>query len=82
MNYSLSPGERVYRLKEPYKVNDVIISFKNRFLDDGSMDLIIDFLLSIYQENNTRPKTISDTNNGFEEFFELFFEIFPNPYHV
>ena len=82
IKYSLSPGEKVYRLKDPYKLNNVLISFKNRFLDNGSMDLIIDFLLSIYKESNTRPKTIRDTNNGFQEFFELFFEIFPNPYHV
>jgi len=82
MKYSLSPGEKVYRLKDPYKVNDVLISFKNSFLDNGSMDLIIDFLLSLYKESNTRPKTIRDTTNGFEEFFDMFFEIFPNPYHV
>ena len=81
IEYNTSKGEKIYRLKRPYELNDILISFKNKFLDDGSTDDIIDFLLFLYKEKNNRPKKMKNTN-GLEEVETILFDICPHPYHV
>ncbi len=82
MEYNIEGNEKVYRLKDPYKINDIIMSFRNRFLDDGSTDDILDYLLWIYKEKNNRPKKLKNTKKSFDKLEDMFFDIFPHPYHV
>ncbi len=80
--YNFSSREKVYRLKDPYELNDVLISLKTKYFDDGTTDELIDFLDIIYKEKYRRPKTMKSSQDVVEELEDLLFEIFPNPYHA
>ena len=80
--YKFSSGEKVYRLKNPYKLYDVLISLKNKYFDEGITDELLDLLDMIYKEKNNFPKTLKSSQDVIEDLEELLYEIFPNPYHI
>ena len=56
IRYDLSHGEKVYRLKYPYELDDILISLKNRYFDD------LDNLLRV--ESGTREGISSITRQS------------------
>lgn len=80
IKYSPSNREKVYRLKNPYELHNVIISLKNKYFDDGTTKGIINYLNWMYKEKNTRPKTIISNKETIENIEKMFYELFPLPF--
>jgi len=73
--------EIVYRLKEPYKVLDFIITYKDKFIDEDVTIDALDFLEFIYKERkNNSAKFRSRNKDQFDIIEKFLFEMFPHPY--
>lgn len=78
--YNPSNGEKIYRLKKPYELNDVIISLKNRYFDDGVTEEVLEILNFFYMEKNNRPKKIRSDEESVDGIIEVLFKLFPLPF--
>ncbi len=77
--YPAVKGEKVYRLKEPYKLNEILFSLRNKYLDNGKSDELLEILYILYSEKNKRPETIQSDKEMITSLEDLFFELFPIP---
>ena len=80
MRYDISCGEKIYRLKNPYELDDILISLKNKYFDNGTTDAILDLLHWFYVYKDGRPKTMKSNKEVCDDLTDFFFELFPNPY--
>jgi DNA-binding transcriptional ArsR family regulator len=74
-------NEKIYRLKEPYFINDTVKLYKKISIDHNYCDLLT--AIHKFWSKNEKPINKSkDTNGLIDSLEEIFFEIIPHPYHV
>ena len=78
--YNVSKCEKIYRLKNPYELYDILISLKNKYFDDGTTDELLDLLNWIYHEKKNRSKTIDSDKNIIQRIEDLAYDLFPVPF--
>jgi DNA-binding transcriptional ArsR family regulator len=76
---SIIGREKVYRLKNPHVMDDILIrNLKNKSFDDKLIKNIIDYIYDLCPETPKRVFTSKESVNRIED---VLFDIFPHPYH-
>jgi DNA-binding transcriptional ArsR family regulator len=71
--------EKIYVLKDPNAIYDLLTTYKHSLLEDNESNLILNYLDSFTKD---LPKKLSNPKNWEDIAIETLFEIFPHPYHV
>jgi DNA-binding transcriptional ArsR family regulator len=80
MKYNLSNAEKMYRLKEPYELYDLLVLLRDNFLDDGSTKESLDFLKWLYKIR--WPTILQNSKDTYKRIEEIMYDVCPHPYHV
>ena len=73
--------EIIYRLKNPYSINDSVILYKKRSSNDNFCSILSDINGFFYPSE--KPIRKAKSRKGSIEYFEKWvYEIFPHPYHA
>ncbi|UCH71908.1 MAG: winged helix-turn-helix transcriptional regulator, partial [Thermoplasmatales archaeon] len=73
--------EIIYRLKNPYSINDSVILYKKRSLNFNFFDILSDINGFFYPNDKPIRKAKGD-KDSIEHFEKWVYEIFPHPYHA
>lgn len=81
IEYSVVSNEKLYRLKDPQQIYDLLVVYR----DDLEQDLLMHFIFELmeYREEygyNERVR-IRTRKEKVDSMLELIYEIFPHPYH-
>jgi DNA-binding transcriptional ArsR family regulator len=80
MKYVPSNAEKMYRLKYPYELYELLIVLRDNFLDDGSARETIDLLKWLYNRNF--PTILQNSKETYKRIEEVLLDICPHPYHI
>jgi len=71
--------ERIYVLKDPHDIYDLLTTYKQSLIEDLESSLILDFFHSFTSD---LPEKLPSPKEWEDLFLETLFELFPHPYHV
>jgi len=72
--------EKVYIIKNPQQIYDIIITYKQSIIDDTiSKDL---FVWISFLQTTGHPKKVIAPKKWEKSLDDVFWEVFPHPYHV
>jgi hypothetical protein len=69
--------EIFYRLKNPYKVYDLLLNYKEGLVNDDTLINVLDVYESFFTDGEKRVKSEKDT---IDRIFDSLWDIFPPPY--
>jgi len=72
--------EKIYVLKDPQVIYDLLITYKYSLIEDITGGLFLDFL--DYFISDGVPEHVINPKDMTDSVIEVFFEIFPHPYHA
>ncbi|UCH71932.1 MAG: winged helix-turn-helix transcriptional regulator [Thermoplasmatales archaeon] len=73
-------NEKIYTLKNPKIVYDLVIMNKDSFYDDVSISAIVYWMMQYKRKK--MPKRIGTPAAVVDSVYETLFDVFPHPYHV
>lgn len=80
--YSVVSNEKLYRLKDPNHIYDLILAYQDKEKEDSQIQLLLEIAEYRdkygYKERN-RHQLFSDK---VDSLFEIIYEVFPHPYHA
>ena len=71
--------EKIYVLKDPNDIYDLLTTYKHSLVEDLESNLILDYLDSFTSD---LPEKLPSPKDWEDLAIETLFEIFPHPYHV
>ena len=75
--------EIIYRLTDPYSTYHSVILYKKRSLNDNFCDILsVQYKFSSWCLNSVRKTKMKSCKDIDKSIEELFYEVFPHPYHV
>jgi DNA-binding transcriptional ArsR family regulator len=73
--------EVIYRLKDPYLIYDLLVTYRNKLLDNGTTDNVL-VLFEWMINNFKKRKTMKSTEESYDRAVKVFYDIFPPPYRL
>lgn len=80
MEHNTNTNETMYRLKNAHQIYDLILTNNKSFFKDNLTSEIF-YLIKESKAHGPLAKRISQTDKRADIVFDVFFEIFPHPYH-
>lgn len=71
--------EKIYVLKDPNNIYDLLMTYKHSLVEDLESNLILDFFHSF---STDLPEKLPSPKDWEDLFIETLFDIFPHPYHA
>jgi len=83
MNRDKNGRERLYRIKDPRKLYDLLILYYNKnYYKSDVADVFFSYIEEMYTKpNRVFPNKLKTFKQALDEFEETFYEICPHPYH-
>jgi len=80
--YPTNSSEKLYRLKYPLKIYDLLITYKKELKDDCIIQFIFELMDYRKKYGYIRPGVYHRNSQLIDHIFDNLYEVFPHPYHL
>lgn len=77
---SIEVNEKFYKLKDPYIIYDLFVTYKNVILEDGIDKKMMELFNSTIRDDP--PKILKGNEPLVDSLVKHFYDVFPHPYHA